>query len=453
MKHVILVLAFLQVTVQAQDEPRALVRSHLEPEGTVLVGQPVRLNVDVFVTTWLTGAPQFPGLEMDGAVVTLPDERPVNLNEQIDGETWFGISRSYLVYPLEPREYQTPSPEIVVKYGQASEPATLSVPTQKFRAVIPAEARDLGYFIATTDFELEQELDRDLASLKVGDTLRRTVRMYADKTLAMLLPPVEFEPSEGLSVYPDPPQVRDRSEGREGFLGGERRDAATFLIEKAGRHRLAPVEVTWWDLGSGRLRQATLPALEFDAATNPDYQLEIPLPTEEEEASLDAPPESWWNGLTSRIVPVALLLILLLLLVRHVPESIRKLASFLAARKRSYERSEAAAFEQFGRRLLAGDPQQALIHFYLWLNRITPAGRIPLLDSLGGDSSYAELVQEIRCLEAGVYGDSSPGIDGRAMRRLYERFRRARRQLLQEQTGGAARSVQLPGLNPKQQGD
>ena len=65
-----------------------------------MVGQPVRLTVDVLVTTWLTGAPEFPDLELPGAIVVLPEERALNLSEDFEGGRWFGLSRSYLIYPV-----------------------------------------------------------------------------------------------------------------------------------------------------------------------------------------------------------------------------------------------------------------------------------------------------------------------------------------------------------------
>ena len=192
-KRIMLMLVLLGVNAQAQDEPQAMLRTRLEPAGPVLVGQPVRLHVDVLVTTWLTGSPEYPLFELEGALVVLPEERPVNLTENIEGNTWFGLRRSYLIYPQEPREYQIPSNTVIVRYGQASEPASLRLEQHTFNARIPDEAQGLGYFIATTGFRLEQELNPKPESLKAGDSIRRTITMYADGTLSMFLPPVRFE--------------------------------------------------------------------------------------------------------------------------------------------------------------------------------------------------------------------------------------------------------------------
>ena len=96
-----------------------------------MVGQPVRLTVEVLVTTWLTGAPEFPDLELPGAIVVRPEERALNLTVDFEGARWFGVARSYLIYPQEPREFATPAAEVVVKYGGGTRPSVqLAIPEQ-----------------------------------------------------------------------------------------------------------------------------------------------------------------------------------------------------------------------------------------------------------------------------------------------------------------------------------
>ena len=96
-----------------------MIRARLEPAGPVVVGQQVRLVVDVLVTTWFMRAPEYPSLKVAGAVVRFSDEQPPHLTEDINGEKWFGLSRHYLVTPQTGGELAIAPVEVTLYPGQA----------------------------------------------------------------------------------------------------------------------------------------------------------------------------------------------------------------------------------------------------------------------------------------------------------------------------------------------
>ncbi|MFB3041976.1 MAG: hypothetical protein ACE1ZS_09335, partial [Candidatus Poribacteria bacterium] len=128
-----------------------ILRVRVEPR-TVVVGEPVKVTVDVLVPTWFTKAPTYPRLEIPGAIAVLRKGPSLNLIERIDGDTWAGISRSYLVYSQEQKLYTLPPAEVEVIYAregtQSSQPVRLKFPPRTFEARIPDEAAGLDYFIA-----------------------------------------------------------------------------------------------------------------------------------------------------------------------------------------------------------------------------------------------------------------------------------------------------------------
>jgi BatD DUF11 like domain len=83
------------------------------------VGQAVRVTVKVLVPNYFTGAPAFPELNMDDAIVVLPGEWPEHSNETVGQQTYAGISVAYLVYPQKPGSFKLPAAEIVVTYAAA----------------------------------------------------------------------------------------------------------------------------------------------------------------------------------------------------------------------------------------------------------------------------------------------------------------------------------------------
>jgi hypothetical protein len=76
-----------------------VVRARLDPANGILVGQPVRLVISVFVPNYFTGSPDFPDFELENAIVVLPQDRPQNSSEQIGGVTYAGITETYTIYP------------------------------------------------------------------------------------------------------------------------------------------------------------------------------------------------------------------------------------------------------------------------------------------------------------------------------------------------------------------
>jgi hypothetical protein len=431
--------------VHAQDDPRAILRTRLEPAGPVLVGQPVRLHVEVLVTTWLTRAPIFPDFEMGGALVVLPDERSRNLTERIDGQSWFGVSRSYLIYAQEPREYQIPPVEMAVLPGQAEAPVPLRFEQLSFRAQVPAEAQGLGYFIATNDLQIRQELDRDVKDLKVGDSLRRTITMFASQTFAMFLPPVEFEEIEGLAVYPDPPQIQDRSADRVGFQGGERIDSATYVIQEEGEYELAPFEIYWWDLSAGRMRKAGIPAVTFSAALNPAYVPEIPLPEEEGVEEVVPEEESWFDLARQKVGPLALVALILAVVVPLLHRLIGNIRIGMAERRNAYLKSEAAAFDLVKAAARKGDGGELIRSLYQWIDRFLPGDGITTLGSLSGKDS--QLDEQLAAICTGRY--SGRGNNKRVNSDLVKRLARLRVSMNRSDRLSSEIENRLPDLNPR----
>lgn len=444
----LVMILFFSAVLHGQDEPRVRLRTRFDPAGSVLVGQPVRFHVDVLVTTWLTRAPIFPKLEIDGALVIFPEERARNLSDRFEGQSWFGVSRSYIIYPQKPGEFQIPTSEVVVTYGQADEPARLSLEPVAFRATIPAQARGLGYFFATTDFQLTHRLEpKDLSNLKVGDSIHRTVQITADKTFSMFLPPVEFEPVDGLAVYPDPPKLEDRSDDRIGFLGGSRSDSASYVIEKEGNFYLPPLSVFWWDLEADGMREAKIPAVEFSAAANPGYASEIPLPLDDEGEFPEEKEVNRIDQIKEAWIPLLLSALFLVLLIHYMLRFVKFSQKKRRERQFRYLQSEEAFFDRLKMEARKGEASNLILHLYQWMDRFSTGEQINTLEDLEGfDKKLGETLSAAikNRYSAKPSQETSPGSNSEIIQMLY-RFRKCRSEA---RKGEPSDWIQLPELNP-----
>jgi hypothetical protein len=408
-------LAFV-TTVFAESQP--LMRTSLQPRS-VVVGQAVTLEVDVFVPTYFTGAPRFPQLEVKDAVVVFLDTGGQNLTESIGGVDYAGQRRSYLIYPQRPGDFEVPAFEVKVRYAINAQPSPrtpVSARSRRFVASIPEAARSLEHFVATPSFELSGTTDRPLEDLKVGDTLTRTITMTATEAFAMMLPPLSFPHVDGLGVYPAPPRVTDTWGERGETRVGKRVESVTYALQKEGHYRLPAIDVDWWDTSARKVRHATVPETDFTVAANPNLKAEIPLP---EDPSEKRPPPDPWRPLREavrRFGPFALVAVFALaVLFRLFQPRIRAWRSRNQRRRKEKEASSAAYLERVRQAAGAG-PAARLAATYRFLDRSREgAGAAARLDRFAqesGDAALTQLADEL--VESALATGQGAGAGGHA---------------------------------------
>lgn len=251
--------------VAAPPAPAVQVRVHAEPSGSLMQGETARIAVDLLTPDFFTDAPVLPELHVDGAYLSLSDETPGHLVETVNGQTWSGVSRTYLITPLMSGAIEIPSFEITAHVGAArtpvavqTEPLSLSV-----RAlVLPAGVSEA---LIARSVKLTQTITPQDNSLHVGDTVTRRIEIAAEGAPAMMLPPTTFAPVDGLTLYAASPVTRDAVDSHGGFVGGDRVDTASYVIEHRGHYRLPAVSVRWLDSRTRQWRESTAPEVRFHA--------------------------------------------------------------------------------------------------------------------------------------------------------------------------------------------
>ncbi|MDF0673112.1 MAG: hypothetical protein P0120_02045 [Nitrospira sp.] len=433
----------------AEEGARSMVRAHLEPAGLVVVGQPVKLVVDVLVTTWFTSAPEFPIFDLPGALVIRSDEQAPHLTEQINGVTWFGLTQTYIVTPMEPHEFAIPRLQIVLHPGMAPGPVKVWSPARKFTARVPAGAEGVAVFLSTSRLDMVQRFDHKPIGLHVGDAFTRTITSTAKGTQAMFLPPIHFAEVEGLAVYPNAPKVENISRDREGFIGGRRIDSATYVVQKPGHYELPAVTVQWWDLRLGKLREHTVASVAFDAAPNPDSRPEIALPAEIDESALPrSRVEDMWRWAIGGVGALAGTIAIWLLWPKFRRYG-NALASRRAEQRRRYEASEAVAFALLEAAVAHGDEVGTVQFLYEWLDRSRhgePPARAEQAAILAQDDHYKEGTEALLARRFGSAQISTTNFSSESFARS---LRWVRKQVISGGKATAERAPILAPLNPE----
>lgn len=445
----ILALLLWGTTSFAEDEVRTMVHARIDPHRPVVVGQPVRLVVDVLVTTWFTQAPEFPPLEIAGALTVLPDEQAQHMTLQIDGVTWFGLSRSYIITPMEPRAYTVPRIQIVLHPGLAFHPIRVWTPARKLLAEVPPGAKDMAVFFAATGLHVAQRFDRKLEGLRVGDTFSRTVTLQADGTPAMFLPPTTFREVAGLMIYPNQPEVENISHDRKGFIAGRRKDSATYLVQQPGDYELSEITVEWWDIRSRKLRRQILPPVQFTALRNLGYRPEIGLPREADEAqpAVDQGKDRrrWilWGSAVLAVMVVS----------RFVLPIVRKywriLAAWRAERRQRYDASEPAAFQRLESAVLRGDDAETVQRLYQWLDRAEFSERPVLVEDAVAVARDAEFAKSTEALLVRCFGRRKPSAHEQISRDLAGSLHRVEKRVHDSDRKPIQDGRALAPLNPE----
>lgn len=442
MKKILLALWLLALGLLALGDdgepaqrPDTRVEARLEPATGAVTGQPLRLVVDIWVTTWFLSAPELPPLQLPNALVTLADDAQ-HISDERDGVRWFGIERVYSIVPMRPGEIRIPALSIVVHPGPDGAAVTAQTAPLTLRVSGAALAGGAGNSLVTTHLALKQDFDRPLDHLKVGDSFTRTVTQTADNTPAMLLPPIPFPAIDGFQVYPAPPRVDNLVDERSGAHSGRRIDTATYVAQRAGRYDLAALRVDWWNPQARGLRTATVPTVHIEVARAPAASVEFALPG-------DARPLARARAAFYALVAAACsgALWFLTPLLRRSWSRLRALYALECLR---FENSEYHAYNCLRRALRRNDAAASYRALYFW------AARIGRLDDLAGPAAFAARIDDaplraaVAKLEARFYA-AAPATtpwSGAELLRICARVRQSLR-------AAARSSSSLPPLNPQ----
>lgn len=447
MRMLLWTLLFICATTNADDTPttRVIARARIVTPQPIVAGQQARLEIEILTTTWFLRAPEMPNLDLPNAAVTLEEQGVSNMNTEIGGVKWFGLTRTYLVTPNDGGDIRIPPIEITTYPGLAK--GVMKARTAALVLPVKAIPRPPGTenALASTRLAITQHVTPAPAHLRVGDVITRTVTISADGTHGMFLPPITFRSTTGLAMYPKVPDVQELSDTRMGFLGSRRTDSATYVVMHEGEYELPAVEVIWWNTRIGRLEKASAPPVKFSALPNPAYKPEFGLPVEPETEVLPPNPAFDWVR-TAGIAALTLVVLFTAWITGRVSLRLgRAVSQRLTAWRNRRHASEAFAF----RRVLQAcrTDRAAVCHdaLRLWLERFHLNGAYIGLDALRHAANDPELDIQIAALEVKLFARTP--LDDWRPRVFRARLKLARRRVLATDTAHRRQSA-LPPLDP-----
>ena len=249
------------------DRGELTVSTALSPDTGIVPGQHLRLLIEVATTRWFTGGTRINIPEVPGLVILQTEQFASNASEQRGGETWVIQRWSLDVYPQREGEFSIPPVSLAVSVnagGSDSASGEITAPGIRFDAALPPALEGIEHWVAAPDFSVRQSFDRDLTDLAVGDAVERTVRFEARDVMAMMLPELPEQATEGVAAYPLPPSLENRS--NRGVATAQRIERVSYVMQAEGDFRLPELEFAWWNTTRNELEFVTVPAMEFTVA-------------------------------------------------------------------------------------------------------------------------------------------------------------------------------------------
>ncbi|YCI04926.1 BatD family protein [Ensifer sp. D2-11] len=371
-----------------------LARASLQSKGTLYAGQQILIDVDVLVPNYFLQPPQFPVIDLPGAIVTLDDGRALYLNETIDGAAYSGIRRTYIVTPQSPGDFSLPPAVITFGYAAVPPQATrgeVTLPPLRFTVREAPESAGERPGVVAAKVSIRQELDQDPAVLKAGDTLVRTITVRAEGLRAMMIPEPDFSTPEGVRLYRQDPALSEETDRNGQSIAGIRKDVASYLFREPGTYVLPAVTLSWFDPASAATQSTNAPAVSVTVAAAATRSPAIAPPAPEPQR----PPFDW---LHLAVIGGGVLLIALVLWASA--NGLSRLEAWWQERRSKERQSEPAFFRQVEQACRSGSDEAIARALDAWSRK---AGVTPLEYWLGRFAD-AETQQVYQDRQGALYG-------------------------------------------------
>ncbi len=195
----------------------------------------------------------------------------------VNGRRYGVIERQYAIFPQQSGSFTI---QPLVFQGRVSaadqQRSTLNLLLRRGRthklegapkalsAVPPPQAFTGADWLPARALSLHDSWDEASPSMSVGVPLTRHIRIAAKGVLAEQIPALDMTLPYPLRSYADKPSRSTRSDNQQ--MIAEVKQTIAIVPQAAGRIRVPPLRLPWWDVAQQRMRVATLPARDITVA-------------------------------------------------------------------------------------------------------------------------------------------------------------------------------------------
>ncbi|TWU56309.1 BatD family protein [Rubripirellula reticaptiva] len=250
------------------DAAKPVVRIKTDPasDEPVVVGQRVRLILDVLGQDGWANVPKLPTFDVPGAIVYVPEGQATRLNETIQGDAYTGQRNEWWIYPQRSGPIMIPRIDVEVKvkfFGAKTQTGSETIGTKpiKMKAAFPEGVSSSTGLVVTDQFQVKQTWEPSRTEVSVGDGVVRSIERKIGGAPALVLPDILFADVDGVTVYRKAPEFQESNNRSE--LTSARQDRVTYVFTEPGTVDLPSIQLTWWNLQKGELETEMLSGQMF----------------------------------------------------------------------------------------------------------------------------------------------------------------------------------------------
>ncbi|MCX7086125.1 MAG: BatD family protein [Methylococcales bacterium] len=202
-----------------------------------------------------------------------------NYNTQIDGVDYSVTERKYAFFPQKSGKLTIKplvlTAEVLVNNAQGFNPFFNSQMSKTKRVEskaitldvkpVPAEFKS-QHWLSAEQVIFKQEWSGDIAQLKVGEPITRTLSLVAKGTTVGQLPELNTtETNAQIKAYPDQPVLQEQKkvEGLYAF----REEKIALIPSKAGSYKLPAIEIPWFNTQTQKMEIAKVPEVTLSSVS------------------------------------------------------------------------------------------------------------------------------------------------------------------------------------------
>jgi len=348
------------------------------------IGQPVKLTVSVYSSTWFTSGIDVGNIQIDGALTVF--FRSVSNSRDFNGQRHAGVDFYYNVFPTQEGEITIPSLSIIVESPKPGDYKGIKRALTTKPKMLAVKSIPYGYdpskWLVATSLNVTEKWSTTLSEIKVGDVVQRTIRRSTGGTLSEFIPATNWDSIIGISLYPKRAQVKTNKS--KTAVSSSRSETVNYLFEKEGEIILPSIQYMYWNSRTKKFYKKQIDSMVISVKPNADLAMlaSIKKSLQKEKAEeiqaeekpfliLGLAPKTFFQYL---IIGLAVLFLLF--------KIVKRVISFTKIKYNNYLNSETYAFTKVKKAIIKNDYYSFLELMPSWLNRLQ-----------SGNNSLQEIVQ------------------------------------------------------------
>ena len=146
--------------------------------------------------------------------------------------------------------------------GQNSRPVRIQSRAVTLQIQPQPDQYEGQHWLPSEQLSLKDSWTESPPEFRAGQPVRRTITVEAKGLAASHIPQLGLDASKHLRIYPEPAETRSVTDGS--WVYGQSEQHFSYIPSRPGRQTLPDIEMTWWNITTGKQQTTRLPAWQID---------------------------------------------------------------------------------------------------------------------------------------------------------------------------------------------